>query len=72
MEVEEFDMSRGKILALRNQYIKAAQLGLPKPEVSDEVRRKISISTTKHNLARTDEINKKISETILEKSKNGT
>ena len=58
--------------ASSNQYIKAAQLGLPKPEVSDEVRRKISISTTKHNLARTDEINKKISETILEKSKNGT
>lgn len=54
-----------------NQYIKAAQLGLPKPEVSDEVRKKLSIATTKNNLARTAEINQKISETILAKSKNG-
>ena len=29
LEVEEFDMSRGKILALRNQYIKADRVVLP-------------------------------------------
>lgn len=55
-----------------NQYIKAAQLGLPKPEVSDEVRKKLSKITTKNNLARSKEINDKISQTCLARSKNGT
>lgn len=54
-----------------NQYIKASQLGLPKPKISNETRKKPSASATRNNLARTDEVKRKISETILTKSKNG-
>ena len=54
-----------------NQYIKAAQLGLPKPEISEDIRKKIGEATRQHNLERTAKTNNKISETILAKSKNG-
>lgn len=54
-----------------NQYIKAKQLGLPKPELSVEARQKLSESATKNNLARTNEIKEKISKTCLEKVSNG-
>jgi len=54
-----------------NQYIKAAQLGLPKPELSDEARKKLSEATTRNNLARSKEFNEKISKTCLAKSKAG-
>ena len=32
-----------------NQYIKAKELGLPKPKISDETRKKLSIASKKYN-----------------------
>lgn len=45
-----------------NQYVKAKQLGLPKPQISDETRRKLSecIKGRKHS----EEVKRKISETM--------
>lgn len=47
----------------RNQYSKASDLGLPKPELSEEARRKISVSSTgrKH----TDDAKRRISESRI-------
>lgn len=48
----------------RNQYSKAKDLGLPKPNITEETRQKISIASVKNNLKRSKEINKKISESM--------
>ena len=47
-----------------NQYTKAKKLGLPKPEVSNETRKKIGEKSRINNLKRDDSINKKISESM--------
>jgi very-short-patch-repair endonuclease len=45
----------------RNQYQKARDLGLPKPILSEESRKKISEKTTINNMNRHSEVNEKIS-----------
>lgn len=45
-----------------NQYIKASKLGLPKPQISDETRRKISESSSKRT--KTDEQKQRLSESM--------
>ena len=45
-----------------NQYIKAKELGLPKPKISDETRKKLSIASKKYNENRI--ISKKLREKL--------
>lgn len=47
-----------------NQYIKAEKMGLPKPIVSNETRKKIGEKARINNLKRDDSVNKKISESM--------
>lgn len=47
-----------------NQYTKAKKLGLPKPLVSEETRKKIGEKTRINNLKRNSIVNKKISESM--------
>lgn len=48
----------------KNQYTKAKELGLPKPELSDETKKVLSIKTRENNLSRDKSINEKISESM--------
>lgn len=43
-----------------NQYTKARKLGLPKPEISDETRKRLSESTKRNNQNRPKEVIEKI------------
>lgn len=45
-----------------NQYIKAKELGLPKPVVSDETRKKLSLASSKYRAS--EKTKKKISESM--------
>lgn len=54
-----------------NQYLKAKELGLPKPEVSEESRRKRSENNKKRTSEWNKENGKKISKTCLAKSAKG-
>lgn len=54
-----------------NHYIKAKNLGLPKPEISEETRKKISYHNRNRSKELTQSIGKKSSKTIKEKVKNG-
>jgi len=49
-----------------NQFIKAAEKGLPKPVISNEVRQKLSIATTKNNNIRYADprVRKKLSDSM--------
>jgi len=47
-----------------NQYTKAKKLGLPKPNISDETRKKISVKARINNLKRDVSVNEKISESM--------
>lgn len=47
-----------------NQYIKAKNLGLPKPEISLETRLKLSNFNKLHNNAKRPEVRQKISDTM--------
>lgn len=47
-----------------NQYTKAQELGLPKPEVSKETRKKIGEKSRLNNLNRDKSVNEKISESM--------
>ena len=55
----------------KNQYTKAKELGLPKPIPTDETRRIWSEKTTANNLNRSDEINKKISDSMRKAHEEG-
>lgn len=54
-----------------NQFLKAKELGLPKPEISEETRRKRSENNKKRSAEWNKENGKKISKTCLEKSAKG-
>ena len=54
-----------------NHYIKAQSLGLKKPEVSDETRKKLSDANKARSKELTQSIGEKSSKTILEKARNG-
>lgn len=54
-----------------NQFTKAYALGLPKPEVSLETRKKISENTRKRNLARGDDVKAKISNSMKQAHADG-
>lgn len=55
-----------------NQFIKAKKLGLPKPERSEETRRKISEGVKLNNSMHREECRKKLSDTIRKKVEEGT
>lgn len=54
-----------------NQYTKAKRLGLPKPKISDETSKKISLANKNRSKELTQSIGRKASKTINEKVKNG-
>ncbi len=55
-----------------NQYIKAKRLGLPKPEVSLEIRKKHSDAIRRRSKDFTKAVGKKVSKTIMKKVADGT
>lgn len=55
-----------------NQFIKAARLGLPSPEISGEVRKKISEKLKLNNPMHKESTRRKVSETINAKVASGT
>lgn len=55
------EMKKNGQIEFTNQYTKCKKLGLPKPIMSQETKKILSEKTRKNNLARTDEIKKKIS-----------
>lgn len=55
-----------------NQFIKAAKLGLPKPQINEETRKKISEKVKANNSMYREECRKKLSESIRKKVEEGT
>lgn len=55
------EMKKSGEIEFSNQYTKAKKLGLPKPELSLETKKKKSETTTKNNLNRSSEVKNKIS-----------
>jgi len=66
-----FQGEYNKIRKPTNQYIKAQQLGLEKPQVSDDTRKKLSIAVKSRTNEFCKDVGKKSSKTILEKARNG-
>ena len=55
----------------KNQYVKARELGLPKPKISEETRKKLSSAVKSRNKEFTTKIGRKISKTIKNKVTQG-